>query len=92
MRSMSSTTRLDDSVIEADRLLAVVAATLDIDASDVHLDTDLLATGRLDSLAIVTLVAYLEDELGLKLAVDEIVPENFSCVRRIAELVERARG
>lgn len=88
---MSSTTSSDNSALNVDRILAVVAETLDIDASELNLDTDLHGTGHLDSLAIVTLVAFIEDEFGFKVSVDDIVPENFSTVRRITELVECSR-
>ena len=81
----------DTSATEVRKLLEMVAETLDIEATKVGMDTDLPATGRLDSLAIVSLVAFLENEIGLKLPVDEIVPENFVSVRRIVDLVERSR-
>lgn len=70
-----------------ERLLRVVAETLDIEGSVLSLDTDLLATGRLDSLAMVTLVAFLEDEVGVSITIDQLVPENFASVRRMTELV-----
>jgi acyl carrier protein len=89
--AMSTSARPALTGSDTQRILGVVAETLDIEASDIDLDTDLHGTGRLDSLAVVALVAFVEDELGLKLAVGEIVPRNFSSVRRIAELVERAR-
>jgi acyl carrier protein len=76
---------------EAAKMLAVVAETLDADISDIDLDTELLQTGRLDSLAMLALVAFLEDELGVKLAIDQIVPENFSSVRQMTKLVEHGR-
>jgi acyl carrier protein len=69
-----------------ERLLGVVAETLDLDLSELNLDTDLLATGRLDSVAMVTLVAFLEDEAAVSITIDQLVPENFASVRRIAEL------
>ena len=76
---------------DAKRLLSVVAETLDIALSELDLDTDLHATGRMDSLAIVTLVAFVEDELGVKVSVEKIVPNNFSSVRQIAALIGHAQ-
>jgi len=88
---MSSRAGPDKSPMEVRKLVEVVAQTLDIEATEIGMDTELPATGRLDSLAIVSLVAFLEDELGLKLPVHEIIPENFASVRRIVALVKRAR-
>jgi acyl carrier protein len=77
---------------ELARLRALVATSLDIEVSDIDLDTDLHRSGRMDSLAMVTLVTFLEDELGVRLDIDQIVPENFASVRRLTQLVAKARS
>lgn len=46
-------------------------------------DDDLLRPGVLDSLAIVRLVATLEDELGIVIDESEIHPDHFRSVARI---------
>lgn len=79
------------SEAEIEQLRAAVAEALDLAVSEIQLDTDLAATGRLDSLAIVGIVAFLADELRVKVAVDQLVPENFSSVLRMTQLVERTR-
>jgi acyl carrier protein len=83
---------LDTMDTETERLMAFIAETLDMPTSSIELDSDLLQSGRLDSLAIVSLVAFLEDELGVRLAVDQLVPQNFSSARQIVALVQAARG
>lgn len=51
----------------------------------------LLDAGVIDSVGIFELVSYLEGQFGVKVADDEIVPDNFETVERIAALVERLR-
>ena len=79
------------SEAEIERLRAAVADTLDLGVSEIQFDTELAATGRLDSLAIVNLVTFLGDEMGVRVAVDQLVPENFASLRRMSQLVERIR-
>lgn len=81
----------DNGFLDKEKLFKVIAETLEIDAGDFDMDTDLHQTGRLDSIAIVSLVAFIEDELRCKLPVDAIVPDNFSTARRITQLVQRSR-
>jgi len=49
--------------------------------------TDLFATGNLDSLAFVNLVTFLEERYSIKVAVDDLQPERFGSLDRIAALV-----
>lgn len=52
--------------------------------------TDLFATGRIDSLALVELIFALEREFGVSLPLEELDVERFRSVRSIAELVAAA--
>lgn len=52
-------------------------------------DTDgLLETGILDSLGVLDLVSYMEQKFSIVVADDELVPENFQSIDRIAAFVE----
>ncbi len=53
-------------------------------------DTDLIADGLMDSLAIMTLVTHLEGSFGVLVVPGDIVPEHFQSVRAIAAYVGRA--
>jgi acyl carrier protein len=55
-------------------------------------DDDLLATGLLDSLTIVRLIAYLEERFGLELPISDEGLESFRSASSIAELVQRRRA
>jgi acyl carrier protein len=55
-------------------------------------DYPLLENRVLDSLGIFTLVSYLEDEFGIEVADQELVPDNFGTIRKISELVDGKRS
>lgn len=50
-------------------------------------DTDLIAAGILDSLLIVSVVLFIEEELGCTLEFDDLIETNFSSVTSMANLV-----
>jgi len=50
-------------------------------------DTPLLETGILDSLAVLRLVLYLEEQFGVVVAADEVIPENFETVTAICRFL-----
>ncbi len=51
------------------------------------IDTDLMMTGILDSLAFVEVLVYLETEFERKISIDDIEIDNFRSVAKIAEFV-----
>jgi acyl carrier protein len=55
-------------------------------------DTDLIETGRLDSLALVELLFALEQQFGVDLALGELDVENFRTVQRISDFVAAQQG
>ena len=72
-------------------LLRATAETLDLDPTKLDQHTDLLKTGRLDSVAMMSLVAFIEDQYGVTLTIEDIVPENFSSVVRMEALLARTQ-
>lgn len=54
-------------------------------------DTPLLDSGLIDSTGIIELVTFLESEFGVKVADEEIIPDHFETVARIAALVAAKR-
>jgi methoxymalonate biosynthesis acyl carrier protein len=52
-------------------------------------DADLLSTGVLDSLALIQLLVHLEDEFGVKIALDQIEIEDLRSTHSIARLIAR---
>ena len=53
-------------------------------------DADLIDEGLIDSLGLVSIIAEIEHEFQLELALDELDPDHFRSVRRIAEFVARS--
>ena len=48
---------------------------------------DLIESGVLESLALMQLLASLEDEYGIEIDIDDVDEENFSTVAEIVNLV-----
>lgn len=56
-------------------------------------ETDgLLERGLIDSLGLVELIAFIQDEFGVQVAPDEITEETFGTLERIASYVLSKRG
>ena len=47
--------------------------------------------GILDSTGVLEVVAFLEDELDVKVSDEEMIPENFASIARITAFVDRKR-
>ena len=51
-----------------------------------------LLEGALDSTDVLRLVLFVEERFGVRVDDDELVPENFGSLQRLAEFVERKRS
>ena len=72
-----------------ERLAQLFADSMNLEIPSV--DTDLFDAGVLDSLAFVELLLLIEQEFGVRTAVDDLEVENFKSIARIADFVaERA--
>ena len=58
---------------------------LNIDVASV--ETDLLETGTLDSMAFVDLLMNIEVEFGVKVSVDNLEVDDFRTIKKIAEFI-----
>ncbi len=52
-------------------------------------ETSLLEEGVIDSTGVLEVLAFIEREFGIKAADEEILPENFDGIGRIARFVEQ---
>jgi acyl carrier protein len=52
-------------------------------------EDDLIESGILDSLGIMSLLIFLEEHFSLKIPEQELIPENFSSIGAISSLVSR---
>lgn len=49
----------------------------------------LIETGIIDSLGVMTLLAFLEDKFSIQIPGEDLMPENFSSISTITALIER---
>lgn len=52
-------------------------------------EDSLLESGIVDSLGVVELVEFLERTFGISVSEEDLLPENFDSIRRMADLVDR---
>ena len=67
-------------------ILKLIRDRLNIDV--VHVDVDLIETGMIDSLALITLITALEERFGCELPLDDFNLDNFRSARRIAQYLD----
>jgi acyl carrier protein len=56
-------------------------------AAELPADLNLLDAGIVDSLGLLKVIAYLEEQLRISVPPEAMVPENFASVQAIVELV-----
>lgn len=75
----------------------MIHGVTEILTGDLHLrvptpQTDLLATGTLDSLGLIELLTQLELRFGVRVDMDALDVEDFRSVESIAAYIARVRG
>jgi acyl carrier protein len=55
-------------------------------------DASFQRSGILDSTGFLGLITFAEEKFGIKIADDEVVPENFDSLRKIFAFVERKKN
>jgi acyl carrier protein len=55
-------------------------------------DYPLIERGVLDSMAILSLVSFIEGEFRVEIRDEELVPQNFGTIAGMARLVESKKG
>lgn len=63
--------------------------SLEKDISDIKEDEPLLEKEIIDSMGVLRLLAFLEENYGLLLSTEELNPQNFATLQNIVNLVER---
>jgi acyl carrier protein len=52
----------------------------------------LLESGIIDSLGVLDLVAFMEESFAITILDEELSPENFQTIERLASFIERKRN
>jgi acyl carrier protein len=73
-----------------DRIAALFSEKLHIEVGST--ETDLMESGLLDSLALVELLFHLEQELGIKISLENLELEHFRSIARIAAFIASQNG
>ena len=71
-------------------LIRFLRDELDVDTSEVKADTRLFSSGLIDSFALISLLAHLEEQQGIVVQPEDVNLENLDSVERIVRFVERS--
>jgi acyl carrier protein len=52
-------------------------------------DASLLEIGIVDSTGVLDLLAFVEEQFGIEVADEELIPDNFDSVSRLADYIDR---
>lgn len=64
-------------------------SNLDKHINDISDDQSLLEAGVVDSLKMVELLSFIEEQYGIVIDDDELIPENFETIAAIADFLEQ---
>jgi len=53
-------------------------------------DQNMLESGAVDSMGLLTIIGFIEDEFGIQVTDDEVVMENFRTMDAIATFIQRS--
>ncbi len=59
---------------------------------DFERETELIDDGLLESFDVITLIAEIEDQFGVEVPAEEIIPENFNSAKGMWKLLEKIKG
>jgi D-alanine--poly(phosphoribitol) ligase subunit 2 len=69
--------------LTADLIIQNLGTLADFDGeADIH--TPLFSSGALDSVAMLNLIAFVEEQAGIEIRADEVTLENFDTAERIS--------
>ncbi len=55
-------------------------------------DDNLIEEGIIDSMGLMQMIQFIEEQTGLRVPDDQVLPENFQTISSIEQLVESLRG
>ena len=56
---------------------------------DFETEKELIDDGLLESFDVITLIAEIEDQFGIEIPAEEIVPDNFNSAQALYQLIQR---
>ena len=58
----------------------------------VDANTRLIDSGLIDSMALMQIIAFIEEQTAVRISDDEVMPDNFQTVGSMERLIERLRS
>ena len=58
----------------------------------ISMEEPLISTGLIDSLAMLRLIGFLEEEFSLTIGDGEVTPDNFETMRQLLQFLERKQA
>jgi acyl carrier protein len=70
-----------------EKLLAFLSGSLKVDG-ELSADSELFSSGSLDSVAMLQLITFVEDEAGIRIRPEDVTLDNFDSATRIIRFAE----
>ncbi len=55
-------------------------------------DVSFLSTGIIDSTGVLELVSFIEEEYGISVEDEELIPDNLDSIQKLSDFVQRKMG
>ncbi len=75
-----------------ERLKKFIAEELQAPADALGPDAPLISSHVIDSLGMLSIVSYIENEFGVEIQDEDLVPDNFETITAITKLVASKAG
>lgn len=72
----------------AEKLKQYLIDDLDVELAPEDLTSDLPLSGRVDSMGLLEIVTFIEEEFGVSVSNSELTPQNFDSLGGMVRLVE----
>lgn len=72
----------------AEKLKHYLIDDLDVEVAPEDLTSDLPLSGRVDSMGLLEIVTFIEEEFGVSVSNSELTPQNFDSLGGMVRLVE----
>ena len=80
---------MDDAAAERDVRRYLLRDLIRDEDLDLERDEPIFSSGLLDSFSVTQLICFLEDQFGVRIAISEVILQDFDTIGRILELVAR---
>lgn len=77
-----------------ENLLKFIREDLIVEDHPIEIDENehLIERGLIDSLGLMKLVAFIEEQTGISISDEDLIPENFETVASIVRMVQRLQS